>query len=104
MRSTRESAADAILSHALKGVDFLKTIEAAHADGARIFLEDGPGGSCTRMINHILSDAPHTARSFCIQGQESLLADAAGAGAMHCGGHPRQHGKALYGGDSGAAP
>ncbi len=66
---TRESAADAILSHALKGVDFVKTINAAHDDGARIFLEIGPGASCTRMIHHILHGRPHVARSFCIQGQ-----------------------------------
>ena len=66
---SRESAADAILSHALNGVDFVRTIQAAHGDGARIFLEAGPGASCTRMIHHILSDEPHAARSFCIQGQ-----------------------------------
>ncbi|MBT3257008.1 MAG: type I polyketide synthase [Deltaproteobacteria bacterium] len=66
---TRESAADAILSHALNGVDFPKTIKAAYEDGARIFLEIGPGASCSRMINHILKGRPHVARSFCIQGQ-----------------------------------
>ena len=66
----RESAADAIFSHALRGVDFPKTINAAYDDGASVFLEIGPGASCTRMINHILKGRPHVARSFCIQGQD----------------------------------
>ncbi|MBW2707739.1 MAG: type I polyketide synthase [Deltaproteobacteria bacterium] len=66
---TRESTADAILSHAINGVDFVKTVNAAYDDGARIFLEIGPGASCTRMIHHILQGSPHVARSFCIQGQ-----------------------------------
>jgi len=68
---TRESAADAILAHAVDGVDFPKTIEAAYSAGVRIFMEIGPGASCTRMINNILDQRPHMARSLCTAGQNA---------------------------------
>lgn len=58
---TRERAADSILAQALKGVDYPKTITAAYDDGFRVFVEVGPGASCTRMIGRILGDKPHVA-------------------------------------------
>ncbi|MBI2435192.1 MAG: acyltransferase domain-containing protein, partial [Candidatus Hydrogenedentes bacterium] len=69
---TRESAADSILAQAIDGVDFPKVIEAAYADGARIFVELGPGNSCTRMIGRILGDRSHVARAFCFPGQPAF--------------------------------
>ncbi len=72
---TRESAADAILAQALHGVDFTQVVERAYADGARLFLEVGPGQSCSRMIGEILGARPHMARSSCYAGEpaEALL-------------------------------
>lgn len=67
---TRESAANAILSQALHGIDFPALINAAYEDGVRLFLEMGPGGSCSRMISRILEGQPHLARSACYQGQD----------------------------------
>ena len=49
-----ESAAGAILDSALHGVDFPATVQSAYADGVRVFVETGPGASCTRMIGDIL--------------------------------------------------
>ncbi len=69
-----ESAADAILAQALGTIDFPAVIETAYRDGVRIFLEMGPGGSCSRMIDAILGERPHLARSICAPG-----ADDAGA-------------------------
>jgi acyl transferase domain-containing protein len=60
-----ESAADSILAQALHGFDFPKLIEKAYGDGVRIFLEMGPGASCSRMIARILEGRPHVARSAC---------------------------------------
>ena len=60
---TRETAADAILAQALTGVDFPKTIRAAYKEGFNVFLEMGPGASCSRMIDKILGDQPHLAVS-----------------------------------------
>jgi len=66
----RESAADSILAQAMEGVDFPAVIESAYSDGVRLFLEMGPGSSCTRMIGRILAGRPHLARSCCHQGQD----------------------------------
>ncbi len=70
---SRESAADAILAQALYGIDYPKVINAAYEDGVRMFLEMGPGASCSRMIGEILGeDRPHWARSACASGQDSV--------------------------------
>ena len=66
-------------------------------------MEAGPGASCTRMIHHILSDEPHAARSFCIQGQNPYALMLRGLGQCIAEGVPVNMEK-LYGGDSGAAP
>jgi acyl transferase domain-containing protein/3-hydroxymyristoyl/3-hydroxydecanoyl-(acyl carrier protein) dehydratase len=70
---TRESAAAAILDQALHGIDYPATIEAAYQDGVRLFLEMGPGNSCSRMIGRILEGRPHLARSACFNGQDQVL-------------------------------
>ncbi|MDX2199235.1 MAG: beta-ketoacyl synthase N-terminal-like domain-containing protein [Phycisphaerae bacterium] len=62
---TRESARDSITAQAVHGFDFSKQVEAAYRDGARVFVEVGPGASCTRMIRRILGDQPHVAISVC---------------------------------------
>ena len=47
-------------------------IERAYQDGVRVFVEIGPGSSCTRMIGQILAGRPHLARSACVAGQDPL--------------------------------
>ncbi|MBN1518349.1 type I polyketide synthase [Candidatus Sumerlaeota bacterium] len=69
---SRDSAADAILLQATKGIDYPKVINAAYDDGVRVFIEMGPGSSCTRMIGEILSDKPHAARSACYSGMDPV--------------------------------
>jgi acyl transferase domain-containing protein len=68
---TTDSAADVILGQALETVDYTKVVEQAYADGARIFLEMGPGNSCSRMISNILDGKPHMARAACYPGQNA---------------------------------
>ncbi|MBW6509765.1 MAG: type I polyketide synthase [Desulfuromonadales bacterium] len=70
---TTTNAADAILAQALDTIDYPRVIERLYADGARIFLEVGPGSSCSRMISSILAERPHLARSFCVPGQDAVL-------------------------------
>ena len=53
---SKEACAAAILAQANKTLDFRKVIEAAYADGVRIFLEHGPQASCSRWIRDILGD------------------------------------------------
>ncbi|NTV48029.1 MAG: acyltransferase domain-containing protein [Geobacteraceae bacterium] len=69
---TRESAAASILGQALHGIDYPAVIESAYSNGVRIFLEMGPGASCSRMIGSILGDRPHLARSGCYAGQDPV--------------------------------
>jgi len=85
---SRETAADSVLAQAIDGVDFPKVIEAAHADGVRVFLEMGPGNSCTRMIRGILGDRPHLARAFCHAGQPPVSVFLRGLAAAIAAGVP----------------
>jgi acyl transferase domain-containing protein/3-hydroxymyristoyl/3-hydroxydecanoyl-(acyl carrier protein) dehydratase len=71
---TRESAAASILGQALHGIDYPRMIESAYRDGVRLFLEMGPGASCSRMIGRILGNRPHLARSACFAGQDPVSA------------------------------
>ncbi|HKI17937.1 MAG TPA: beta-ketoacyl synthase N-terminal-like domain-containing protein, partial [Isosphaeraceae bacterium] len=64
-RVDRRTAADAITAQATRRIDFPAVIERAYQDGVRVFLELGPGGSCTRHIDRILGDRPHRALSAC---------------------------------------
>ncbi|MBT0664300.1 type I polyketide synthase [Geobacter pelophilus] len=68
---TRDSAADAILAQAVEGIDFPAVVNSAYDAGVRLFLEMGPGSSCSRMIYRILEGRPHLARSACYQGQDA---------------------------------
>ena len=70
---TAESAADSIARQASAPFDFTRLIETAYADGIRVFVETGPGGSCTRMIDAILADRPHVARSSCVHARDEQL-------------------------------
>ena len=69
----RTSAADAIVAQAVSGFDFAATIERAYDDGVRIFVEPGPGSSCSRMIDKILEGRPHVARSACVKGEDDVI-------------------------------
>ncbi len=69
---TSSNAADVILAQALDTIDYPRMIEQLYADGARIFLEVGPGTSCSRMIGSILEGRPHLTRSVCVPGQDPV--------------------------------
>ncbi|RIK75612.1 MAG: type I polyketide synthase [Planctomycetota bacterium] len=70
---SRETAADSILAQAVAPFDFTKVVERAYADGARVFVEMGPGASCTRMIGQTLGSTSDTGRfvaiPLCVAGQ-----------------------------------
>ncbi|MEE9417167.1 MAG: beta-ketoacyl synthase N-terminal-like domain-containing protein, partial [Acidimicrobiales bacterium] len=53
---SKEACAAAITSQAETTIDFPATIEAAYADGIRIFVEHGPGAVCSNYIREILGD------------------------------------------------
>ncbi len=68
---TTQSAEDTITAQAVETVDFPRLIEHAYADGVRIFVEVGPGNSCSRLISQILGNRPHLARSANVASQHS---------------------------------
>ncbi|MCB9117196.1 MAG: beta-ketoacyl synthase [Caldilineaceae bacterium] len=55
----RESVADALTDQATAGVDFRRIVEAAWADGVRIFVEHGPRNVCSGWIRSILGEREH---------------------------------------------
>ncbi len=61
----RRSAAAAITAQACQPVDFPSVINRAYDDGIRVFVEVGPGSSCTRLIDQILGQRPHLACAAC---------------------------------------
>ena len=69
----RETAADAIVAQASDTIDFPRVVRAAYDNGVRVFIEMGPGASCSRMIGQILEGQPHMARSLCVSAKEPLL-------------------------------
>jgi PfaB family protein len=69
---TQDSAADSILDQALEAFDYTKVINSAYEDGVRLFIEMGPGSSCTRMIDQILENKTHYAKAVCVKGQNSI--------------------------------
>jgi 3-hydroxymyristoyl/3-hydroxydecanoyl-(acyl carrier protein) dehydratase len=65
---TTATAADSILAQALTELDFPRVIKRAWDDGIRLFIEPGPGSSCTRMITKILAGSPFVARALSVDG------------------------------------
>jgi 3-hydroxymyristoyl/3-hydroxydecanoyl-(acyl carrier protein) dehydratase/malonyl CoA-acyl carrier protein transacylase len=62
---TTSNAADSITAGLVNTIDFPAVVSAAYRDGVQVFVEIGPGNSCTRMIDAILADRPHVARAAC---------------------------------------
>ncbi len=56
-----ENAADSVAAHAVNGFNFPRLVDNAYNDGVRVFIEIGPGSSCSRMINSILKGRSHIA-------------------------------------------
>ncbi|NLF97871.1 MAG: type I polyketide synthase [Candidatus Riflebacteria bacterium] len=65
----REVSADSIKAQCIGRINFIKCVETAYAEGARLFLEIGPRNSMSRMISTILGNRPHFARSALLHGQ-----------------------------------
>ena len=65
-RVTTQTAADSVTAQAIDGLDYPAVIRQAWQDGVRLFVELGPGSSCSRMIDAILrgwGERPFFARS-----------------------------------------
>lgn len=67
---TPDTAADSLLAQAIDTVDFSRVVQSAYDDGVRLFIEVGPGASCTRMIDEILDHKQFAARTVCAPGRD----------------------------------
>ncbi len=56
---TASDIADTLKHQFLNGVAFVEQIETMYADGARTFVEIGPGSTLTHFVAAILKDKPH---------------------------------------------
>jgi 3-hydroxymyristoyl/3-hydroxydecanoyl-(acyl carrier protein) dehydratase len=83
-----ETAADAITAAALDTIDFPRVVNSAYDDGARIFIEVGPGSSCTRMIDSILAGKSHFAQSACVPRQDEVTTFLRLLASLHAEGVP----------------
>ena len=80
----RDSAAAALTDQATAGVDFRRVVEAAYADGVRIFVEHGPRNVCSGWIRSILGDRPHLVGSARQAAEWSRAAAGGGCAAARC--------------------
>ncbi len=71
-----ERVADALLAMALAPGDLPAAVEAAWADGVRVFVEHGPRDLCTAWIGEVLADRPHVAVALDRPGEPGLLSAA----------------------------
>ncbi|HUP18744.1 MAG TPA: SDR family oxidoreductase, partial [Gemmatimonadota bacterium] len=68
-----EAIRDLLADQLASPVRFMDEIEGMYADGARIFLEVGPGGVLTRLVGQILGDRPHVAVPMDLNGEPGLV-------------------------------
>ena len=59
-------------NHLQSPVQFAAMIKAMHDDGARVFVEVGPGGGITPLVSSILGDSPHLAVACDMARQQGL--------------------------------
>ena len=70
----REVSADSIKAQCIGRINFIRCVETAYAEGARVFLEIGPRASMSRMISSILGQRSHFTRSALLYGQSQTSA------------------------------
>lgn len=80
------TAAASITAAAMDCLNFRRTIDAAYADGVRVFVEIGPGSSCTRAIRDTLGDRPHQA--FSLHGADEVRSLMLGLARLFVLGYP----------------
>ncbi len=59
--------------HLARPVRFVEQVRAMHRDGARVFIEAGPGRILTTLVQRILADEPHETLSLDMPGQDGWL-------------------------------
>jgi PfaB family protein len=65
---------DQLARMAVERFDFARLVERVYADGARVFVELGPGNTCTRLVEANLRGRPHLAVSLDRRGADAQRA------------------------------
>jgi malonyl CoA-acyl carrier protein transacylase/NAD(P)-dependent dehydrogenase (short-subunit alcohol dehydrogenase family) len=68
-----EAIARQLVQHLCSPVDFIGEIEAMYAEGARVFVEVGPGRVLTGLVGQILGEREHLAIPCVLRGQSELV-------------------------------
>ncbi len=68
-----QKIADNIADALTKPLDFPRLIDRVYADGARIFIEVGPGGTCSRWIKETLKQQAHITMPVVTRGVEDQV-------------------------------
>ncbi len=68
-----QSIAANIAAALTQPLDFPRLIDRVYADGARIFIEVGPGGTCSRWIKETLKQQPHITMPVVARGVEDQV-------------------------------
>lgn len=71
---TQASVSQSIAQGLCQTLDFPKLVRRTYEDGARVFVEVGAGGSCSRLIDQILGQQPHLAVALNIRGMRDRTA------------------------------
>lgn len=66
-----DAVADSILQQATEGFHFPRLVHSLWQAGGRIFIEPGPGASCSRLIRQALGDLPHRTLPLCYRAEDS---------------------------------
>ncbi len=82
----REAIVTLLGEHLVHGVEFIREIEAMYDDGARLFVEAGPGRVLSGLVGGILGDRPHLALPTCLAGRPGMVT------LLHCLGRLAAHG------------
>ena len=69
--TTSANAGASITAGLLNTLDFPAVLDAAYREGVRVFIEVGPGNSCTRMIGSVLNGRAHLARAITVARQDA---------------------------------
>ncbi|MGE4632333.1 MAG: beta-ketoacyl synthase N-terminal-like domain-containing protein [Planctomycetota bacterium] len=68
-----DGVADSLLQQARQRFHFPRLIHSLWQAGGRIFIEPGPGASCSRLTRKALSGLPHRTLALCYRGEDSEL-------------------------------
>jgi PfaB family protein len=70
---TSDGVADSIVLQATEGFDFSQLVHSLWRAGSRIFIEPGPGASCSRLTQNALGDLPHRTLPLFWRGEDEEL-------------------------------